>query len=62
VGWGAGGVMVVGGVCFCLFAGDGLLECPNCEGDLFTTLRAPEKSLFTATWAQAGITGTVLTG
>lgn len=51
-----------GAVCFGLFAGDGLLECPYCAADHFTTLRAYEKKLFTGTWALAGITGSVLTG
>lgn len=51
-----------GAVCFGLFAGDGLLECPYCAADHFTTLRVHEKKLFTGTWALAGITGSVLTG
>ena len=51
-----------GAVCFGLFAGDGLLECSYCAEDHFTTLRVHEKKLFTSTWAQAGITGSVLTG
>lgn len=51
-----------GAVCFGLFGGDGLLECPYCAADHFTTLRAHEKKLFTGTWALAGITGSVLTG
>lgn len=40
---------------------DGLLECPNCAGDHFTTLRAPQKNLLNGTLAQPARTGLVLT-
>lgn len=50
------------GVCFSLPVRDGLLECPNCGGDHFTTLRVPQKNLFNSTLAQPGRTGLVLTG
>lgn len=40
---------------------DGLLECPNCAGDHFTTLGAPQKNLFNGTLAQPARTGLVLT-
>lgn len=49
------------GVCFALLVRDGLLECPNCGGDHFTTLRVPQKNLFSSTLAQPGRTGLVLT-
>lgn len=45
-----------------LLVRDGLLECPNCGGDHFTTLRVPQKNLFSSTLAQPGRTGLVLTG
>lgn len=38
------------------------MECPNCGGDHFTTLRVPQKNLFNSTLAQPGRTGLVLTG
>lgn len=44
-----------------LLVRDGLLECPNCARDHFTTLRAPQKSLFNGTLAQPARTGLVLT-
>lgn len=50
------------GACFALVVRDGLLECPNCGGDHFTTLRVPQKNLFNSTLAQPGRTGLVLTG
>lgn len=37
------------------------MECPNCGGDHFTTLRVPQKNLFSSTLAQPGRTGLVLT-
>lgn len=43
------------GVCFAVR--DGLLECPN----HFSTLRVPQKNLFSSTLAQPGRTGLVLT-
>lgn len=43
------------------FVRDGLLECPNCRGDHFTTLRAPQKNLFSRALARLGRTGLVLT-
>lgn len=46
---------------FALVVRDGLLECPNCGGDHFTTLRVPQKNLFNSTLAQPGRTGLVLT-
>lgn len=45
-----------------LLVRDGLLECPNCGGDHFTTLRVPQKNLFNGTLAQPGRRGLVLTG
>lgn len=45
------------GVCFALVVRDGLLECPNCRGDHFTTLRAPQKNLFSSALARLGRTG-----
>lgn len=42
---------------FALVVRDGLLECPNCRGDHFTTLRAPQKNLFSSALAQLGRTG-----
>lgn len=49
------------GVCFALVVRDGLLECPNCGGDHFTTLRMPQKNLFSSALARLGRTGLVLT-
>lgn len=40
---------------------DGLLECPNCGGDHFTTLRLPQKKLFSSALARLGRAGLVLT-
>lgn len=49
------------GAHFALPVRDGLLECPNCGGDHFTTLRLSQKNLFNSTLAQPGRTELVLT-